>query len=141
MRLRKVPFFISIKQGCLRWSYQGIVVGPASRISAARRSGVATLIKEDGQNLNFAIPVEQVSATFLQPPSEQVATSGLATAILPKQYFNDYAGVIPPHSVADFNDVLARFERETSNQIIVAIYSKLDPNITPEQFGEEAFRA
>jgi len=47
----------------------------------------------------------------------------------PSQYFNDYAGVIAPRSVAYFNDLLARFERETSNQIIVAIYPKLDPDI------------
>ena len=60
---------------------------------------------------------------------------------VPSQYFDDYAGVIAPRSVAYFNDVLARFERETSNQIIVAFFSKLDPDTTVEQFGEEAFRA
>jgi uncharacterized protein len=40
----------------------------------------------------------------------------------PNHYFNDYAGVIAPRSVAFFNDLLAQFERETSNQIVVAIY-------------------
>jgi hypothetical protein len=28
----------------------------------------------------------------------------------PNQYFNDYAGLIAPRSVAFFNDLLARFE-------------------------------
>jgi uncharacterized protein len=60
---------------------------------------------------------------------------------VPSQYFNDYVGVIAPLSIAYFNDVLARFERETSNQINVAFFSKLDPDVTIEQFGEEAFRA
>jgi uncharacterized protein len=59
----------------------------------------------------------------------------------PSQYFNDYAGVIAPRSVTYFNDILARFERDTSNQIIVAFFSKLDPDTTVEQFAEEAFRA
>jgi uncharacterized protein len=59
----------------------------------------------------------------------------------PGQYFNDYAGVIAPRSVGYFNDLLARFERETSNQIVVAIYSTLGRGATVEQFGEEAFRA
>jgi len=46
-------------------------------------------------------------------------------------YFNDYAGLIAPRSVAFFNDLLAGFERETSNQIVVAIYPKLNPDTTP----------
>ena len=49
----------------------------------------------------------------------------------PNQYFNDYAGLITPRSVAFFNDLLAGFERETSNQIVVAIYPKLNPDTTP----------
>ena len=60
---------------------------------------------------------------------------------VPSQYFDDYAGVIAPRSVAYFNDLLARFERETSNQIVVAIYANLDPETTLEQFARDAFRA
>jgi serine protease Do len=41
--------------------------------------GVATLVSAEGQNLNFAIPVETVSAALMQEPSEQVAGSGLET--------------------------------------------------------------
>jgi hypothetical protein len=54
-----------------------------------------------------------------------IACASLNAATIPpapNQYFNDYAGVIAAPSVAFFNDLLARFERETSNQIVVAIY-------------------
>jgi hypothetical protein len=76
-------------------------------------------------------------------PTAQVAISPNAATIppTPSQYFNDYVGVIASHRVAYFNDLLARFERETSNQILVAIYPKLGPNTTIEQFTKEAFRA
>jgi S1-C subfamily serine protease len=40
--------------------------------------GVATIVSAEGQNLNFAIPVETVSAALMQEPSEEVAGSGLA---------------------------------------------------------------
>ena len=41
--------------------------------------GVATLQIVEGQNLNFAIAVEEVSAALQQPPSQQVIGSGLPT--------------------------------------------------------------
>ena len=41
--------------------------------------GVATLLIVEGQNLNFAIAVEEVSAALQQPPSQQVIGSGLPT--------------------------------------------------------------
>lgn len=40
----------------------------------------------------------------------------------PKKYFNDYAGVMSVDAVARFNEQLATFERETSNQVVVAVY-------------------
>ena len=40
--------------------------------------GIATVVSAEGQNLNFAIPVETVSAALMQEPSEEVAGSGLA---------------------------------------------------------------
>ncbi len=55
--------------------------------------GVATPVSAEGQNLNFAIPVEKVSAALMQSPSEQVAGSALPTptptpAIDAKGYFD-----------------------------------------------------
>jgi len=64
-----------------------------------------------------------------------IACASLNAATIPSapnQYFNDYAGLITPRSVAFFNDLLAGFERETSNQIVVDIYRSLTQIPPPE---------
>src|SRR5437773_5188938 len=43
----------------------------------------------------------------------------------PKSYFNDYAGVISKSAALRFNEQLAQFERETSDQVVVAIFPKM----------------
>ena len=43
----------------------------------------------------------------------------------PAGYFNDYAGVVSQGTVSSFNRDLAQFERDTSNQIVVAVFSKM----------------
>ena len=43
----------------------------------------------------------------------------------PDRFFNDYAGVVPKEAEARFNEQLAQFERETSNQVVVAIFPKM----------------
>jgi len=40
----------------------------------------------------------------------------------PDRYFNDYAGVVDQAASSEMNGQLAQFERETSTQIVVAIY-------------------
>jgi uncharacterized protein len=44
----------------------------------------------------------------------------------PPRYFNDNAGVVSPQASRSFNEKLAQFERETSNQIVVAVYRKME---------------
>ncbi len=43
----------------------------------------------------------------------------------PDRYFNDYAGVVSKEAGLRFNEELAQFERETSDQVVVAIFSKM----------------
>jgi uncharacterized protein len=43
----------------------------------------------------------------------------------PERYFNDYAGVVSKESAYRFNEQLAQFERETSDQVMVAIFPKM----------------
>ena len=50
-----------------------------------------------------------------------------AEVIPPKPigYFNDYAGVVSREAAQRFNEQLAQFERETSDQVVVAVSPKM----------------
>jgi uncharacterized protein len=43
----------------------------------------------------------------------------------PDRYFNDYAGVVSQSAALRFNEELAQFERETSDQVVVAVFPKM----------------
>lgn len=44
----------------------------------------------------------------------------------PPRYFNDYANVVSKEKALALNEKLAQFERETSNQVVVAVYRKME---------------
>ena len=46
----------------------------------------------------------------------------------PAGYFNDYAGVVSKEKALVLNEKLAQFERETSNQVVVAVFRKMESN-------------
>ena len=57
-----------------------------------------------------------------------VAISARAEEVIPPKpaaYFNDYAGIVSSGAASRFNEQLAQFERETSNQVVVAIFPKM----------------
>jgi uncharacterized protein len=43
----------------------------------------------------------------------------------PASYFNDYAKVVSGAAASRFNEQLAQFERDTSNQVVVAVFPKM----------------
>jgi uncharacterized protein len=43
----------------------------------------------------------------------------------PDRYFNDYAGVVSKEAAHRFNEQLAQFERDTSDQFVVAVFPKM----------------
>ncbi|MEY2547086.1 MAG: uncharacterized protein QOG48_2203 [Verrucomicrobiota bacterium] len=58
-----------------------------------------------------------------------VAINAHAAEVIPPKpaaYFNDYAGVVSKEAASRFNEQLAQFERETSNQVVVAIFPKME---------------
>jgi uncharacterized protein len=57
-----------------------------------------------------------------------LAISAHAAEVIPPKpqgYFNDYAGVVSRETAYRFNEQLAQFERETSDQVVVAVFSKM----------------
>ena len=66
-----------------------------------------------------------------------------AEAIPPKpdRYFNDYAGVVTPSAALRFNEQLAQFERETSNQVVVAIYPKMQSDSDVADYTQRVAQA
>ena len=57
-----------------------------------------------------------------------VAISAQAAEVIPPKppgYFQDNAGVVSKEAALRFNEQLAQFERETSNQVVVAVFPKM----------------
>jgi uncharacterized protein len=52
----------------------------------------------------------------------------------PRDHFNDYAGLVPAATAQSLNAELAQFERDTSNQIVVAIYPHLQTDSSIEDY-------
>jgi uncharacterized protein len=72
------------------------------------------------------------------------ATIALAAETIPPKpdrYFNDYAGVVSPGAGQRLNERLAQFERETSNQIVVAIWRTMPSQSSIEDFTQRTFQA
>jgi len=54
----------------------------------------------------------------------------------PPGYFNDNAGVVSKEAALQFNEQLAQFERETSNQIVVAVFRKMETDSSIEDYTQ-----
>jgi uncharacterized protein len=52
----------------------------------------------------------------------------------PARHFNDYAGIISAPTAAALDQQLAQYERDSSNQLLVAIYPKMDSDSSVEDF-------
>ncbi len=59
----------------------------------------------------------------------------------PAGYFNDYAGVVSKEAAHRFNEQLAQFERETSNQIVVAVFLKMQSDDDIAAYGQRVAEA
>ncbi|MGD0140096.1 MAG: TPM domain-containing protein [Tepidisphaeraceae bacterium] len=52
----------------------------------------------------------------------------------PTSYFNDYANVVSSTTAQQLNEKLEQFERDTSNQIVVAIFPKMQSDSSIEDY-------
>jgi uncharacterized protein len=68
-----------------------------------------------------------------------VALHARAAEVIPTKpagYFNDYAGVVSKTAALRFNEQLAQFERDTSNQVVVAIFPKMQSDSDVADYGQ-----
>jgi uncharacterized protein len=73
-----------------------------------------------------------------------LAASARATEVIPpkpERYFNDYAGVVSKAAALRFNEQLAHFERETSNQIVVAVFPKIQSDSDVADYTQRVAQA
>jgi uncharacterized protein len=76
-----------------------------------------------------------ISATLIA----LVSLSSRAAEIIPPKpssYFNDYAGVVSKDAAHRFNEQLAQFERETSDQIVVAVFPKMQSDSSVDDYTQ-----
>ncbi len=69
----------------------------------------------------FAIAAPLIRAAEVIPPA-------------PTQYFNDYAGIVSQDTAEALNQKLDQFERDTSNQLVVAIYPHMQTDSSIEDY-------
>ncbi|MDB6167073.1 MAG: hypothetical protein JWQ83_2213, partial [Lacunisphaera sp.] len=64
--------------------------------------------------------------------------SGLAAAErippAPASYFNDYAGAVSAGAADDMNRQLQQYERDSSNQLLVVVYRKMESDSSVEDY-------
>jgi uncharacterized protein len=59
----------------------------------------------------------------------------------PQQYFNDYANVVSSATASQLNQMLDNFERQTSEQILVAIFPTMQSDSSIEDYTVRVARA
>jgi uncharacterized protein len=73
-----------------------------------------------------------------------LATRAQAAEVIPTRpdrYFNDYAGVVSKSAALRFNEELAQFERETSDQVVVAIFQKMESDSDVADYTQRVAQA
>jgi len=94
--------------------------GEAALVSIARRSGRSTQLIAIAL---LALLVQSVRAAEVMPPK-------------PAAYFNDYAGVVSKEAAHRFNEQLAQFERETSDQVVVAVFQRMQSDSSIDDYTQ-----
>ena len=59
----------------------------------------------------------------------------------PAGYFSDYDGVVSKEAALRFNEQLAQFERETSNQVLVAVFRKMETDSSIDDYTQRVAQA
>ncbi|MGI9113500.1 MAG: TPM domain-containing protein [Chthoniobacterales bacterium] len=97
-------------------------------------------LKPARPDLSNVARVDQGQARFIASAAILLlwVSSALAAETIPPKpprMFNDYAGVVSPGVADRLNTQLAQFERDTSNQVVVAVYRKMESDSSIEDYA------
>jgi uncharacterized protein len=84
-----------------------------------------------------SLPVKRIA--FFFAALAVAATTVLAAEVIPPKppgYFQDNASVVSKDAALRFNEQLAQFERDTSNQIWVVVYPKMQSDSSIEDYAQ-----
>ncbi len=81
-----------------------------------------------------SLPLGTALVWFLLLTSSTWLSAAEKIPPVPDRYFNDYAGVVSADTVQQLNKKLDDFERETSSQILVAVYPKMDSDSSIDDY-------
>jgi uncharacterized protein len=59
----------------------------------------------------------------------------------PAAYFNDYANVVSAATASQLNQTLENFERQTSEQIVVAVFPRMQSDSSVDDYAVRVFRS
>jgi uncharacterized protein len=99
--------------------------GEAALVSIARQRGRSIRLIAVAL---LALLVQSTQAAEVIPPK-------------PTGYFNDYAGVVSEEAAHRFNERLAQFERDTSNQVVVAVFPKMQSDSDVADYTQRVAQA
>src|SRR6059058_706367 len=83
----------------------------------------------------FLISATLVALVFLSSQAAEIIP------LKPSGYFNDYAGVVSKEAALRFNEQLAQFERETSDQVVVAVFPKMQSESDIADYAQRVAQA
>jgi len=105
-----------------------------AQLDPSLRAGLAVLFRITKKRARLYLGILALFASAI------VARAAETIPPKPDRYFNDYAGVVSPVAAQRFNEQLAQFERETSNQIVVAVWRTMPSQSSIEDFTQRTFQ-
>jgi uncharacterized protein len=126
------------------------------KVSRATEQGGSAAPPGDAHQFAACAGISNIALGAHDPP--RVMRTSLVAAILlalvslssraaevippkPDRYFNDYAHVVSAEAALRFNAQLEQFERETSDQIVVAVFPKMQSDSSVEDYAQRVAQA
>jgi uncharacterized membrane protein YgcG len=120
-RVQPLGFCLTMPLGCSR---------PAALLTTFR--GVTTFAKQPHMKSTVLSDQRFFVVFFLLLAA--CVCRGEALPAVPKDHFNDYANVTSQPKRRELDQRLANFEKESSNQVVVAIFQKMDSSASLDDY-------